>query len=592
MSPVALLAATLLLCLVGYGPGLEQPGHAPRLAVLLCGVPLVWCAHSLRGRTAIPRVPLVLAGLVVASAAIGILLAPPAERWAVGFDAFVLAAVISLALLATTLGSDERAVVGTWVSIGLLPVSLLVLIEAWTGLTIPGIATVRPPAALLVNRNVAAELMVVAAPLAWDTMRRGHGRLIRSLGALAAGSAVATLLTTRSRAGWGAALVGWGLVALVGWWHVGTTRRPSRAKPTWAEVCALALCALALVLPVRGSQPLPSAWRTVQLAGKPLEGSGAVRLSLARNTITMITDHPLLGVGVGRWGTVYPLYHRRAAIDPLFSLENQPERAENDWLEIAAECGVPAALALVALIVGGAWRALRQHDFAAAASCVAVTLHALLAFPLHSPASAAIALYAVGLGWGTGPMAGPGGPPALARRGRWSRVSSPILVSVSGLAAFCGLAVGVLTITAQAMTLRASANPDALAPSLIRRIAPWARREIGLTAAAAATRERDPLRSLQFLEPALAVNPNNLNLLLTTSGRRLKAGDAAGAVSLARRAIAIDPTLGRGWLLLAMAHDAVGNRAEAASACREALRYYRDGPEAAQVCSEGAGTPR
>jgi tetratricopeptide (TPR) repeat protein len=119
----------------------------------------------------------------------------------------------------------------------------------------------------------------------------------------------------------------------------------------------------------------------------------------------------------------------------------------------------------------------------------------------------------------------------------------------------------------------------------VTQLTPWARRDIGLTAAAVFQCERDPATSLAVIEPALAINPYNLNLLLLASARQLRGGAPDRADDLARRAIEVEPQLGRAWLLLAMAQDARGDMTSAGASCENALRWYRSGPEAQTYCS-------
>ena len=87
----------------------------------------------------------------------------------------------------------------------------------------------------------------------------------------------------------------------------------------------------------------------------------------------------------------------------------QAEHAHNDLLEHAIDFGTPSALALT-LILGGAVvlcsrgnsadtpaRILRRG--ARSASLAGVLVHGLVSFPLHSPASACIALLVAGRCW-------------------------------------------------------------------------------------------------------------------------------------------------------------------------------------------------
>ena len=96
--------------------------------------------------------------------------------------------------------------------------------------------------------------------------------------------------------------------------------------------------------------------------------------------------------------------------------------------------------------------------------------------------------------------------------------------------------------------------------------------------------EKDARLTLPTLEGALAGDPHNLNLLLATGARRLKLGDAQGALEAFRHALRIDDSLGRAWLGVAMGELERGDRAEASRACLRALRSDPAPPAAEVFC--------
>lgn len=85
------------------------------------------------------------------------------------------------------------------------------------------------------------------------------------------------------------------------------------------------------------------------------------RQALWGGALDMAADHPVLGVGPG----MYPVRADEYVVDDPLRIE-QPV-AHNAYLEVLAENGVPALLALVAFVVG-TWVVLRRtHRLAAAA---------------------------------------------------------------------------------------------------------------------------------------------------------------------------------------------------------------------------------
>ncbi len=74
------------------------------------------------------------------------------------------------------------------------------------------------------------------------------------------------------------------------------------------------------------------------------EGSAHWRLTAWANTLEMIKDKPLFGTGIGNWQFYYPLFAQKGAIDKDFNEDRQAKRAHNDYLQIAAELGLPGII--------------------------------------------------------------------------------------------------------------------------------------------------------------------------------------------------------------------------------------------------------
>jgi len=76
-------------------------------------------------------------------------------------------------------------------------------------------------------------------------------------------------------------------------------------------------------------------------AGGEAQGTLAPRLDYWQGALRITADHPATGSGLGTYGEVFPSYQR----DPLF----YSRFAHNLFLQMGAEAGVPALLALLAL---------------------------------------------------------------------------------------------------------------------------------------------------------------------------------------------------------------------------------------------------
>ena len=103
------------------------------------------------------------------------------------------------------------------------------------------------------------------------------------------------------------------------------------------------------------------------------------RLPVYSDTMGLIRDFPMTGVGGGQFSHVFPMY-RKETIGANGAICFHPE---SDWLWMASEAGVPATLCLLVLVVSAAWYSLRGirrgRDRALRAGC----LVAALVVPIH-----------------------------------------------------------------------------------------------------------------------------------------------------------------------------------------------------------------
>lgn len=99
------------------------------------------------------------------------------------------------------------------------------------------------------------------------------------------------------------------------------------------------------------------------------------RREFLASTIEMIHDHPWRGFGLGSWPFVYPRY---AVIDVL-AVANH---AHNDWMEWAADGGIPFAVSIGLVAVRTLQLSLESPW---GLGTVAVFVHAAVDFPLQRP---------------------------------------------------------------------------------------------------------------------------------------------------------------------------------------------------------------
>lgn len=125
------------------------------------------------------------------------------------------------------------------------------------------------------------------------------------------------------------------------------------------------------------------------------EGSGAGRLTIARDAARMALARPLLGWGLGTFADVYPQFRS-------FSTELLIDHAHNDYLEMLAETGLAGGVLTLWFLVAvfrGSRRGLEHWHYresgaaltlAALVGCAGLLAHSLTDFNLHIPANAAL----------------------------------------------------------------------------------------------------------------------------------------------------------------------------------------------------------
>ncbi|MGE3277969.1 MAG: O-antigen ligase family protein [Vicinamibacterales bacterium] len=258
-----------------------------------------------------------------------------------------------------------------------------------------------------VNRNHFAGWLVMACPVLTGYLvaharvhlaevrswREGLSVLQNSGGARVAVGIVAmgvTLLLTLSRSG----AAGLGAAAIAGWLiSRGRLARSGRGLGALAAAGGLALLVALLLVDV-------DAWAA--RVASVFQARPVDRLVIWRETLPLVRDFWLTGVGAGGYGTAMLLYQHTLQVMPHlgggFAHFNQ---AHSQYLQIVAEggllLGLPAAAGLVALVVLGRRRLMADRGeifwirAGAAAGLVGTAVQGIWETPLRMPADAALA---------------------------------------------------------------------------------------------------------------------------------------------------------------------------------------------------------
>jgi O-antigen ligase len=138
-----------------------------------------------------------------------------------------------------------------------------------------------------------------------------------------------------------------------------------------------------------------------EILGQQYAAPAENRRAIWKGTLQLLEDHPWLGTGLGTFAVAYP------SVQTAFA-GRFVSHAHNDYLEFAAELGIPAALLLfgaVFYLLLRSARSFRQSegrfDRTVALGCfgslLAISLHSLTDFNLHVPANALVFAVVLGL---------------------------------------------------------------------------------------------------------------------------------------------------------------------------------------------------
>jgi O-antigen ligase len=211
------------------------------------------------------------------------------------------------------------------------------------------------------NRDHYAAFVELILPIALFEALADRRKML--LGAVMAGTMVASVIAGASRAGSALVILESVAVLLIAWGRgVKSARKLTGTFAALVLVCSLAFAA------VVGWTVL---WQRFQ-DSDPYRG----RREMLMSAVAMTRAKPWTGFGLGTFETVYPGY-------ALFDTGDVVNHAHNDWAEWASEGGLPFLACLLAVAVWSVPRLLRSYW---GLGLLAVWLHALVDFPMQKPA--------------------------------------------------------------------------------------------------------------------------------------------------------------------------------------------------------------
>ncbi len=249
-----------------------------------------------------------------------------------------------------------------WFAVYGLSVALFVFtvpgIIQFYGYKIPFLLPILGPASTFGYRNPAAHFIALVLPFVffaagrhwriWNRSKRPLQFAFFMAFMLLAAAALALLFMNYSRTAI-MALLAEALVVPLFWFFSRRKAASTATRQSGGRLRLMMVGFLLLAVIISLIMVFPNSRNRVKSSINKFQQGGFSRLLEARyyhwgNSLMMIKDHPFLGVGLGNWRFSYPLYYRSFAQDPLFNYQTQVRKAHNDYLQLAAECGIPALL--------------------------------------------------------------------------------------------------------------------------------------------------------------------------------------------------------------------------------------------------------
>ncbi len=211
---------------------------------------------------------------------------------------------------------------------------------------IKGIPQITPPASTFSNKNMAAQYCAICFPCIVGAVVLSRSLWKKYIGIFSIGFVCVYLLYTGTRSSWLSVLVSVVLFCVFtalspdGLRLIKRSVRSRRFLMLAAALCCIVIAAGALSIK-RDPRLFDQVRGRIVSMGNLQEGTARLRTIWQKNTLKMIQDNPLYGVGVGNFKIAYPLYNQAAEVDWSFSEGKQLSRVHMDHLQMLAELGVP-----------------------------------------------------------------------------------------------------------------------------------------------------------------------------------------------------------------------------------------------------------
>ena len=344
----------------------------------------------------------------------------PYEAWKIGHQWLMAVLFFLLTPQIAVLLAQRRQILTALFGAAVL-VAILGICQHLFGLSyVPQLAS---PAANFANKNMAVHFIVLLFPVGAFLFLTTEKPATAWAASLMLSLIVTYLIYTQTRAGWLAVTCQCLLFAVL--------RKTTRLNlaPLWSAQKKWALLSGLLVILTMmniGPAGFTPGYEAVGLRAASIASiqGNHVRFALWMDTLTLIQQHPLLGVGLGNLKVHFPSVQK----DSIFLYTQYLKDAHNDYLQIWAELGL-VGLALFACLIGSLGLfCFRTHKNCAGdlpktlelqamgLSLVGIGINALFCFPLERMIPLFTIMVLLGLMASLAREAKPGRPIHIPRR--------------------------------------------------------------------------------------------------------------------------------------------------------------------------------
>ncbi len=209
-----------------------------------------------------------------------------------------------------------------------------------------------PPASGFGNKNMAAHYIILTLWIGVGLFLYTKQNHLKWLYSISFGLMVSYILYTGTRAAWLALFIQ--SIVFTALLLINTSFYQQLIKHYKPVITSLVLIGAMAHIDNQGFNPstlgnLSEQATSIIEESQITSATGNARWAIYLNSLLMIKEQGLLGVGLGQWKLYYPKYQQQWIVDKLTTEHNQPLKAHNELIEYLAELGLVGLLLIVIL---------------------------------------------------------------------------------------------------------------------------------------------------------------------------------------------------------------------------------------------------